>query len=182
FGTRTPWTLPASLAIAVHPDHQYVAVEVGGRVLVVAAALVGTLAAALGATTAPRELARCRGRDLEGARCRHPWLDRTVPVVLADYVTLESGTGLVHTAPGHGQDGCETGARYGLDVLAPVDDRGRFTAEVPEWAGTFVFEADPRIIEHLRAAGTLLAAAPFRHSYPHCWRCKNPIVFRATEQ
>jgi len=180
--TTTPWTLPASLAIAVHPDHEYVAVELAGRVLIVAAALVASVAAAVGQKGTPRELARLRGRDLEGARCRHPWLDRVVPIVLADYVTLDSGTGLVHTAPGHGQDDFETGLRYGLDVLTPVDARGRFTAEVPEWAGTLVFEANPHIVEHLRARGALLAAAPFTHSYPHCWRCKNPVVFRATEQ
>jgi isoleucyl-tRNA synthetase len=180
--TTTPWTLPASLAIAVHPEHEYVAVELGGRVLVVAAALVPALAGALGASGPSRELARFRGRELEGARAGHPWLPRTVPVVLAPYVTLDSGTGLVHTAPGHGQEDYETGLRYGLDVYAPVDARGRFTAEVPEWQGVGVFDADARIVEHLREAGALLAGAPFAHSYPHCWRCKNPIVFRATEQ
>jgi isoleucyl-tRNA synthetase len=180
--TTTPWTLPASLAVAVHPDHEYVAVALGGRTLVVAAALAGALARAAGAGGTPAVKARVRGRDLEGARCRHPWLDRTVPVVLADYVTLESGTGLVHTAPGHGQEDYETGRRYGLDVLAPVDAQGRFTAEVAPWAGLGVFEADPRIVEHLRATGALVAADELVHSYPHCWRCKSPIVFRATEQ
>jgi isoleucyl-tRNA synthetase len=179
--TTTPWTLPASLAVAVHPEHEYVAVELGGRTVVAAAALVGALAAAMGVEPG-RERARFRGADIAGAQVRHPWLPRHVPVVLADYVTLDSGTGLVHTAPGHGQEDYETGQRYGLDVLAPVDDRGRFTADVPEWAGTRVFEADKPIVEHLRHAGALLAAAPFTHSYPHCWRCKNPIVFRATEQ
>jgi isoleucyl-tRNA synthetase len=179
--TTTPWTLPASLAVAVHPDHEYIAVELGGRTLVVAAALVGALAGAMGGGTA-RERVRFRGADIAGAKVQHPWLPRQVPVVLAEYVTLESGTGLVHTAPGHGHEDYETGLRYGLDVLAPVDDRGRFTAEVPEWAGTRVFDADKPIVEHLRNGGALLAAAPFAHSYPHCWRCKNPIVFRATEQ
>jgi isoleucyl-tRNA synthetase len=179
--TTTPWTLPASLAVAVHPDHEYVAVEIGGRMLVVAAALVGALAGAMGGGTAP-ERARFRGRDVAGTKVQHPWLPRQVPVVLADYVTLESGTGLVHTAPGHGHEDYETGLRYGLDILAPVDDKGRFTAEVPEWAGVRVFDADKPIVEHLRNGGALLAAAPFAHSYPHCWRCKNPIVFRATEQ
>src|SRR4029077_15490656 len=131
--TTTPWTLPASLAIAAHPEHEYVAADFGGQALVVAAALLPALAPVLGVA---RVRARFPGAALEGARCRHPWLERTVPVVLADYVTLESGTGLVHTAPGHGQEDYETGVRYGLDVLAPVDDRGRFTAEVPEWQGT----------------------------------------------
>jgi hypothetical protein len=177
--TTTPWTLPASLAVAVHPEHEYVAADFGGRTLVVAAALVPALVRLLGQA---RESARFRGAALEGARCRHPWLERTVPIVLADYVTLETGTGLVHTAPGHGQEDYETGLRYGLDVLAPVDARGRFTAEVPEWAGKNVFEANAPIIDHLGAAGTLLAAENVVHSYPHCWRCKNPVVFRATEQ
>ena len=179
--TTTPWTLPASLAIAVHPEHEYVAIAVGGRTLLVAAALVPALVKAMGAP-APRELRRFPGREIEGARCRHPWLDREVPVVLAEYVTLESGTGLVHTAPGHGHDDYQTGKRYGLDVLSPVDDQGRFTDAVPEWQGVRVFDADPKIVEHVRAAGALLAAEDYQHSYPHCWRCKNPIVFRATEQ
>ncbi len=179
--TTTPWTLPASLAVAVHPGHEYVAVELGGRTLVVAETLVDALARAMG-VVGGRERARFRGADISGAHVRHPWLPRHVPVVLADYVTLDSGTGLVHTAPGHGQEDHETGQRYGLEVLAPVDDKGRFTAEVPEWAGMRVFDADKPIVEHLRHTGALLAAAPFTHSYPHCWRCKNPIVFRATEQ
>src|SRR5439155_962622 len=128
-------------------DAAYEAMEVAGRVLVVAAALAPAVAQALGAVETPPVLARCRGRDLEGSRCRHPWLPREVPVVTADYVTLDSGTGLVHTAPGHGQEDYETGLRYGLDVLAPVDAHGRFTAEVPEWAGVGVFEADAGIVE-----------------------------------
>src|SRR6185503_11479294 len=180
--TTTPWTLPASLAVAVHPEHEYVVVDAGGRKLLVAAARVPALAKAMQLEDAPRELARMKGRDLEGATARHPWLDRTVPIVLADYVTLESGTGLVHTAPGHGHEDYQTGLKYGLDVYAPVDGRGRFTDEVPEWKGVRVTDADPKIVEHMRARGTLLAAEKFVHSYPHCWRCKNPIVFRATEQ
>src|SRR5437763_95502 len=142
--TTTPWTLPASLAVAVHPEHEYVAAAFGERTLVVAAALVPALERPLGAA---RVLARFRGAELEGGRCRHPWIDRIVPIVLADYVTLETGTGLVHTAPGHGQEDYETGLRYGLEVLAPVDARGRFTAEVPEWAGRSVWEANPHIVE-----------------------------------
>src|SRR5207249_45961 len=164
--TTTPWTLPASLAIAVHPDHEYAAVELGGRVLVVAAALVASLAAAVGEKRTPRELVRVRGRDLEGGRCRHPWIDRVVPIVLADYVTLDSGTGLVHSAPGHGQEDFETGLRYGLDVLTPVDARGRFTTEVPEWAGTPVREAAPHIVDHPRARGALPARGPFTSEAP----------------
>jgi isoleucyl-tRNA synthetase len=180
--TTTPWTLPASLAIAVHPEHEYVVVDANGRKLLVAAARVPALAKALRMADEPRELGRVTGRALEGLTARHPWLGREVPIVLADYVTLDSGTGLVHTAPGHGQEDYQTGLKYGLDVYAPVDGRGRFTDEVPEWKGERVFDADPKIVEHLRAAGTLLASESFVHSYPHCWRCKNPIVFRATEQ
>src|SRR6185436_14589643 len=180
--TTTPWTLPASLAVAVHPDHEYVVVELGGRKLLVAAARVPALAKAMKVDAVPRELARVTGRELEGLRARHPWLDREVPIVLADYVTLDSGTGLVHTAPGHGHDDYQTGLKNGLDVYAPVDGRGHFTDEVPEWKGERVFDADPKIVEHLRATGALLAAEQFRHSYPHCWRCKSAIVFRATEQ
>ena len=180
--TTTPWTLPASLALAVHPEHEYVVVELGGRKLLAAGVLVPTLAAAMGIETTPAVLARVRGAALDGVKARHPWLERVVPMVLADYVTLESGTGVVHTAPGHGHDDYQTGQRYGLDVLAPVDDHGRFTADVPEWAGTRVFDADPKIVKHLEQVGALVAAKEFGHSYPHCWRCKNPIVFRATEQ
>ncbi len=180
--TTTPWTLPASLAVAVHPSNEYVVVDTGERKLVVAAALVPALAKAMRLNDEPRELRRFRGIDIADATVKHPWLDRVVPVVTANYVTLESGTGLVHTAPGHGQDDYQTGLKYGLEVLAPVDDRGRFTDDVPDWKGTRVFDANPLIIEHLRRVGTLLATHDFAHSYPHCWRCKNPIVFRATEQ
>jgi isoleucyl-tRNA synthetase len=178
--TTTPWTLPASLAVAVHPDHEYVALRAGPRTLLVAAALAPALAETLGLVQPT--LARVNGRTLEGVRCRHPWIARDVPIVLADYVTLDSGTGLVHTAPGHGQEDYQTGQKYGLDVLAPVDARGRFTDAVPEWAGESVFAANGAIVDHLRAVGTLVAARGFRHSYPHCWRCKSPVIFRATEQ
>jgi isoleucyl-tRNA synthetase len=180
--TTTPWTLPASLAVAVHPQHEYVVVEAKGRKLLVAAERVPALAKVMQLDGTPRELARVRGRALEGATVRHPWIAREVPIVLADYVTLESGTGLVHTAPGHGQEDYQTGLKYGLDVYAPVDGGGRFTDDVPEWKGERVFDADAKIVEHLRAAGNLLADERFVHSYPHCWRCKNPIIFRATEQ
>ncbi len=124
---------------------------------------------------------RC-GRELEGLICRHPWLDRDSQVILANYVTLEAGTGLVHIAPGHGQEDYVFGSKYGLAPYSPVDDGGRFTQEVPEFAGQKVWEANPGIIELLKQRGRLLAAADTTHSYPHCWRCKKPIIFRATEQ
>jgi len=178
--TTTPWTLPASLAVAVHPEHEYVALRAGTHTVIVAAALAPALAETLGLVQPA--LARVKGRALEGLRCRHPWIAREVPIVLADYVTLESGTGLVHTAPGHGQEDYQTGQKYGLDVLAPVDARGRFTDAVGEWADQSVFAANPAIVDHLRAVGALVAARRFSHSYPHCWRCKSPVIFRATEQ
>ncbi|MGO9578164.1 MAG: isoleucine--tRNA ligase [Desulfobaccales bacterium] len=178
--TTTPWTLPANLAIAVHPDLEYAALDTGDEVLVVAADLALALLSAWGLKG--QEILRVKGRALEGAVCRHPWLDRDSQVILANYVTLEAGTGLVHIAPGHGQDDYVFGSRYGLAPYSPVDDGGRFTQEVPEFAGQKVWEANPGIIELLKERGRLLAAADTTHSYPHCWRCKKPIIFRATEQ
>jgi len=179
--TTTPWTLPANLAIAAHPEIDYavVAGERGGS-LIVARALLSKLAPVVG--DEPRVLATVRGADLEGVRTRHPWLDRESPIVLGEHVTLEAGTGLVHTAPGHGQEDYEVGLRYGLDVYAPVDGRGRFVPAVDHFGGMKVFEADAKIIEHLEAQGRLLHVVPLQHAYPHCWRCHKAIIFRATEQ
>ncbi len=180
--TTTPWTLPANLAVALHPDLDYSVVESSAgqaRPLVVASAMVEGLAEPLGLG---RVLAGFKGRELEGMTARHPWLDRSSLVVVGDHVTLEAGTGCVHTAPGHGDDDFTVGRRYGLDVYAPVDDDGRFTDEVAEFAGRGVFESDPDIIALLDAKGRLLASEDIVHSYPHCWRCKDPVVFRATEQ
>ncbi len=179
--TTTPWTLPANLAVAVHPDHEYVAVAHEGGALVVARGRLAEVAVAAGLGT-PRILATARGRILEGGQLHHPWIDRRVPIVLADYVTLDAGTGCVHIAPGHGQEDYETGHRYGLDILAPVDERGRFTADAGEFAGQRVFDADPAVIARIGQAGRLLGAGQLRHSYPHCWRCKKPVLYRATEQ
>ena len=178
--TTTPWTLPANLAIAVHPDLEYAVLEVNGERLVVAAELAETLLPAFGLEG--QEVMRVQGRALEGAVCRHPWLERTSPVILADYVTVTAGTGLVHTAPGHGQEDYDSGRRYNLPPYSPVDDNGRFTAEVPQFQGLGVWAANPKIIEHLKSQGALLLAEEVKHSYPHCWRCKRPVIFRATEQ
>src|SRR6185369_11600330 len=140
--TTTPWTLPANLAIAVHPEIEYAAVTgLGDGAWLVAKALLPRLAEVVGRE--PTVVATVMGRALEGTRARHPWLDRDVPFVLGDHVTLEAGTGLVHTAPGHGQEDYDVGQRYGLDVYAPVDDTGRFTQDVAEFAGMRVFDADP---------------------------------------
>ncbi len=178
--TTTPWTLPANLAIAVHPELEYAVLAVGQEILVVAADLAAGVLALWGLDG--EEILRLKGKRLEGAICRHPWLARNSQVILADYVTLEAGTGLVHIAPGHGQEDYDSGRKYGLAPYSPVDDRGRFTEEVPEFAGQGVWQANTGIIELLRQKGRLLFAAQTSHSYPHCWRCKKPIIFRATEQ
>ncbi|MGQ9688651.1 MAG: isoleucine--tRNA ligase [Desulfobaccales bacterium] len=178
--TTTPWTLPANLAIAVHPDLEYVVLKVNGERLVVAAELASLLLSAWG--LAGTEVLRAPGRALEGALARHPWIDRTSQVIVADYVTVTAGTGLVHIAPGHGQEDYDSGRRYGLKPYSPVDDDGRFTAEVPEFQGLRVWDANPNIIALLQERGVLLLAEEASHSYPHCWRCKEPIIFRATEQ
>src|SRR5690606_18483127 len=130
-----------------------------------------------------RVVATMPGRALEGVRYRHPFLDRESPVILGEHVTLEQGSGLVHTAPGHGQEDYEVGLAYGLEVLNPVDDAGFFTeAAGPDLAGQRIFDANPRIVETLRQSGHLLQDGKIEHSYPHCWRCSNPVVFRATSQ
>src|SRR5581483_1154642 len=181
--TTTPWTLPANLALAVNEDLDYVGLRVRGEVLIVAEGLADAFVGATGVAEdagAPR--LRFAARRLEGLEFRHPWLDRTVPVVAGEHVTLESGTGIVHTAPGHGQEDYEIGLRHGLPVYSPVDAAGRFTSEVPELAGQKVFDADARVVEILERAGALVAKGTIRHSYPHCWRCKNPLLFRGTEQ
>ncbi|HBG72964.1 MAG TPA: isoleucine--tRNA ligase [Deltaproteobacteria bacterium] len=179
--TTTPWTIPSNLGIALHPDYDYVALEAGGEVYVVAEGLAERFASETG-LSGPATLATFRAGHLERMRCRHPFADRDSLLVLADYVTLEAGTGCVHTAPGHGREDYETGLKYGLPILAPLDDDGRFTAEVPLFAGQRVFEANPKVNEALAGAGALMASGEITHSYPHCWRCKNPVIFRATKQ
>ena len=179
--TTTPWTLPANLAIAVHPRKQYVALEVGGEVYVVAQARVDDFLPLL-QDPAPRTLASFPGSALVGHAFRHPWIDREGPIAAAEFVAMDQGTGLVHIAPGHGEEDYELGKQLGLRIYNPVDDDGRFSAEVAHFAGMTVWEADPKIMAHLRQVGMLVAQRPLTHTYPHCWRCKNPTLFRATEQ
>ncbi len=181
--TTTPWTLPANLALAFHPeaDYAFFPVEGSNELVLVAQAMREIVAKRTGlALGAP--VAETKGAELEGVRFRHPWLDRDSKGVLADYVTLDTGTGVVHTAPGHGWDDYLTGVRYGLDIYCPVDEGGRFLPEVEHFAGQRVFDANPKVIELLRAKGALVQAGKDVHSYPICWRCKHPIIFRATEQ
>jgi isoleucyl-tRNA synthetase len=179
--TTTPWTLPANLAIAVHPDEEYVVLAAGADLLVVAAKLAASFVK-VARLDEVQEVTRVPGRAFEGLEFRHPWIDRTGKVATADFVAMDAGTGLVHIAPGHGEEDYDLGRALGLSVYNPVDDDGRFTADVAHFAGLTVWEANPKIVEHLRALGALVAELPVEHTYPHCWRCKNPTLFRATEQ
>ncbi len=184
--TTTPWTLPANVAIALKPDATYGVYRVGGEDVIVAQALASSVLArfALRQGDKAKGILRAEidGAALERLGVRHPFLDRDSMLVLADYVELETGSGAVHTAPGHGEDDFETGVRYGLPIVNPVDAGGRFTAEAGPYVGLQIFEANPRIVDDLRGSGALVAAESYDHSYPHCWRCKNPVVYRATAQ
>jgi len=179
--TTTPWTLPANLAIAVKPDFEYTVVEYDGANYLLATELVSTVVPKFGWSDY-RTGKIFKGAALEHLRYRHPFIKREGMFVLGDYVTLEAGTGLVHTAPGHGADDFNTGRRYGLDIYTPVNHRGEFTPDVPHWAGLHVFKANPQIVEFLRESGALVHGEQIAHAYPHCWRCKHPIIFRGTEQ
>ncbi|MEZ5331150.1 MAG: isoleucine--tRNA ligase [Thermoanaerobaculia bacterium] len=179
--TTTPWTLPANLLIAVHPDFEYALAEIGDRLVVVAAELGERVAALAGLPYRP--LATVKGAALLGATYRHPFIDRTGRVVGAGYVTLEDGTGLVHTAPGHGHDDYHTGMAEGMPIYSPVRGDGTFDDTVPEWLrGVSVWDGNERILDRLRTSGHLLAQESYRHSYPHDWRSKTPVIFRCTEQ
>ncbi|MBV8726422.1 MAG: isoleucine--tRNA ligase [Candidatus Eremiobacteraeota bacterium] len=179
--TTTPWTLPGNAAIALRPEAQYALFDRGSELVVAAVSRLGEVRSQFGGAEL-RALATRSGADLDGAVVRHPLADRDSQIVLADYVDLETGTGAVHTAPGHGADDFETGLKYNLPMIMPVDARGHFTAEAGEYAGMQVFEANARIISDLRERGALVSAQEYTHSYPHCWRCHNPVIFRATLQ
>ena len=178
--TTTPWTLPANLAIAFHPEFTYVAVRCEGGTYVVAEALLASFLKEAGLSG--DIVSRFKGTRMEGVRFRHPFLDRDSVGILADYVTADTGTGCVHTAPGHGQEDYLSGVRYKLPILSPVDPQGRFQPEVEHFAGQKVFEANPAVVALLKERKALLAEGSIVHSYPHCWRCKNPLIFRATNQ
>ncbi|HKP38075.1 MAG TPA: isoleucine--tRNA ligase [Pyrinomonadaceae bacterium] len=225
--TTTPWTLPANLGIAVHPDYEYVAFESGDEVYIVAAELLSAVIVKcrIGAVEyktpnteddetvgnsftmtefAAKVLARFPGSKLDRLECRHAWLDRPSLLMVGEHVTLggeadaeteldvseareksatsKAGTGCVHTAPGHGHDDFVIGKKYGLDIYCPVDNAGKFIAEVEHFAGLSVFEANPKIVDFMRERGVLLFSENYDHRYPHCWRCKNPVIFRATPQ
>lgn len=182
--TTTPWTMPANVAIALHPDFEYAWVECEGEILFMAKEMLEAVG-----KVCKKDLSNiigtCKGKDMEYAECRHPFetIDRKSLVVLADYVTLEAGTGCVHTAPGHGADDFETGVRYNLPIICPVDGSGKLTAEAGvDFAGMFVFDANVPVIKYLAGLNRLFGKENIRHQYAHCWRCKNPIIYRATEQ
>ncbi len=183
--TTTPWTLPANMALALHPKFIYRLVQTPEGELILAQDLIKDCMEKIGYTekdyTVPAS--GWTGAELEGIICRHPWIDRDVNTIVGEHVTLEQGTGIVHTAPGHGEEDFEMGLKYGLDIYAPVDVKGCFTEDVAEFAGQYVFKANPEIINKLKEIHALLGSSDaVKHSYPHCWRCKKPVIFRATEQ
>ncbi len=195
--TTTPWTIPANLAIALHPEIDYVVADLGAERILVAEPLLGAVAAAAKIEGAPAVVAKRKGAELEKLLPRHPFLDRASPIVLADYVTTDSGTGAVHTAPGHGAEDYLTGLKYGLEIYCPVGDDGKYLddGKIPaDLVGVTTLEtvddlaakrpspANLAVLKKLAAANALLAKAKYSHSYPHCWRSKTPIIFRAVDQ
>ncbi|MBK8465680.1 MAG: isoleucine--tRNA ligase [Chloracidobacterium sp.] len=199
--TTTPWTLPANLGITVHPDFEYSAIEVSDAEVFIVASELATAFTETCGFAEYEEIARFKGSKLDRMEAKHAWLDRTSLIMNGDHVTLgeadaeveldarhenkaagKSGTGCVHTAPGHGADDFAVAKRYGLDIYAPVDTAGKFTSEVEHWAGEDIFIANSKIVTFLRERGALLFSETYQHRYPHCWRCKNPVIFRATPQ
>jgi len=179
--TTTAWTLPANLGISVHPDYDYVVVEANGRKFVVAEGLLTSVQKAVGWQDV-KVLSKLKGAELEHVTCRHPFYNRESLVMTSDHVTLDAGTGCVHTAPGHGEDDFAIGQKYGIGVLCPVDNQGHMTTEAPGFEGVFYEKANKLIIEKLTESGHLLALAQLQHQYPHDWRTKKPVIYRATEQ
>jgi len=179
--TTTPWTLPANVAIAVHPDYDYVLAEMDGNKYILAEGLLEEFMSKAGIKS-HKVIKKYKGSDLENTICLHPFVERDSLVINASYVTLETGTGCVHIAPGHGHDDYVSSLKYKLPILTPVDSKGRFTSEFKMMEGKNVFSANGEIVELLKSKSALLASEEIQHSYPHCWRCKSPIIFRATNQ
>ena len=179
--TTTPWTLPDNMALAVHPDFTYVLVRTEEEFYILAEDRLEACRPLFGWQDA-QIVGSVHGMDLAGLITEHPFYDRPSPVVLGKHVTLDAGTGVVHTAPGHGREDYDVGMEYGLDILSPLDDDGRFLDSVEFFAGKTVFEANPLVIDKLMATDALILKKPLTHSYPHCWRCKEPVIFRATTQ
>jgi len=188
--TTTPWTIPANLAVSLGPTIEYAAIRIteagdnanlkAGEVLILAEELAADVLAAIGASG--DVVARFNGSTLDNRRFRHPYLDQDAPILVGDHVTLEAGTGSVHTAPGHGQEDYEIGMKYGLKAFNPVGDTGVFETGTPVVEGRHVYQANAIMVEHLQNCGALLETSQVKHSYPHCWRCHKPLIFRATPQ
>ncbi|HID36929.1 MAG TPA: isoleucine--tRNA ligase, partial [Ghiorsea sp.] len=188
--TTTPWTIPANLAVSVGPDLDYVAIKItdagecenlnNGEVLILAEGLKDGVLSNIGVNG--EAVAHFKGSVLENRKFRHPYLDQDAPILVGNHVTLEAGTGCVHTAPGHGQEDYEVGLKYGLQGFNPVGDTGIFEDGTPVVEGQHVYKANAIMVEHLQSCGALLASDQIRHSYPHCWRCHKPLIFRATPQ
>ncbi|MGG1553140.1 isoleucine--tRNA ligase [Paenibacillus ferrarius] len=179
--TTTPWTLPANLGISVHPDFEYAVVQVEGKKYVLAQGLLAAAAKEIG-WSQYEVLSTVKGSELEFVTCQHPFYDRESLVIVGEHVTLEAGTGCVHTAPGHGEDDFAIGQRYNLGVLCPVDDQGHFTSEAPGYEGLFYEKGGKLIVEQLKETGLLLKSGEIQHQYAHDWRTKKPVIYRATEQ
>lgn len=180
--TTTPWTLFGNVAIAVHPDFEYVVLKIGQEKWILAKNLVEPFLSKIKNSESIEILKTITGKDLEYVVCQHPLIDRNSTVILANYITAETGTGCVHIAPGHGQEDYAASLKYKLPIIVPVDPQGKFTNEVTDFNGMFVFKTNPLIIEKLKQLNMLLFTENISHSYPHCWRCHNPIIFRATSQ
>ncbi len=178
--TTTPWTLPANTGLSFHPEEDYVAVKVGKDTVILAHKLMEKVLAIK--EHKPEVIAKVTKADLEKMKVNHPWIERESRIVFGEHVTMDTGTGIVHTAPGHGMDDYYVGMANGLEMLSPVDDNGRFTLDVPEWKGEYVFKANPQIIEFLDTRGLLYHHEDFVHSYPHDWRSKQPVIFRSKPQ
>ncbi len=179
--TTTAWTIPANLAICIHPHLDYVLAGAGDERYLLAEGLLENVSSETGGGSW-KVLRRFKGQELEGVVCRHPLYDRESPLILGDHVTLEQGTGCVHTAPGHGLEDYDVGRLYRLPVLSPIDDKGVFTGEAGEFAGMSYAAGGEAVVRALEREGVLMKASPYEHQYPHCWRCKEPVLFRATEQ
>ena len=179
--TTTPWTLPGNVAISVSPSDEYVLVEFNGAGHLLAASLYKQVIDKCEITDY-KVIKEIHGKDLEGIVCSHPFLDRDSLVIVGEHVTMDQGTGCVHTAPGHGMEDYEVGLKYGLDILSPINDHGVLTSEAGPFAGQFYDKANKAITAHLEENGALLKLEFMQHSYPHCWRCKKPVIYRATEQ
>ncbi len=183
--TTTPWTIPSNMAISMHPKFEYTFFEYKGDVYVIAQGLLGAFLADVAWEEADiKVIGSCVGTDLELLNTKHPLVDRKSPIILGEHVTLDAGTGSVHTAPGHGLEDYEVGCRYGIEVFSPLDSRGIWTETVkdPDLIGVPYYKGNSIVIEKLQNCGALLAQQDIQHSYPHCWRCKNPVIYRATPQ